>query len=332
MKIVFFEVQEWEKDILSKQYPDALYTSDTVTAEMANLYADAEIISTFIYSDCSASVLSRLPNLKIIATRSTGYDHIDLAYCKEHGIIVCSVPEYGSRTVAEYTFALLLTVSRRMHDGIEQSKKCDFDHTKIQGIDLFGKTLGVIGLGKIGVEVVKIANGFGMKVLVNARKVDKTLSDALGFTYTSLEELLKQSDVITLHLPDVESTHHTINTNNIMFCKPGTILINTARGGLIQTEAILLGLERNILRGVGIDVLEEEKDLSEEAEIIAAHPKHSMDFKTLCIDHVLIHHPKVVVTPHNAFNSHEALVRIVQTTMENIEAFTKGQPINTVSS
>jgi D-lactate dehydrogenase len=251
----------------------------------------------------------------MVATRSTGFDHIDLTYCKEHNITVCNVPEYGSRTVAEYTFALLLTVSRRMYDGIEQSKKCDFDHTRIQGIDLFGKTLGVIGLGKIGIEVVKIANGFGMKVLVNARKQDKTLSDQFGFTYATLE-----------------STHHTININNVMLCKPGTILINTARGGLIQTEAILLGLEKGILKGVGLDVLEEEKNLSEEAEIIAAHPQHSMDFKTLCIDHVLIHHPKVVVTPHNAFNSHEALVRIVQTTMDNIDAFMKGAAANTVAA
>ena len=332
MKIIFFEVQEWEKDILSKQYPNAVYTSDTLSKEMAHLYQDADIISPFIYSDCSKDTLSLLPQLKMVATRSTGFDHIDLTYCKEHNITVCNVPEYGSRTVAEYTFALLLTVSRRMYDGIEQSKKCDFDHTRIQGIDLFGKTLGVIGLGKIGIEVVKIANGFGMKVLVNARKQDKTLSDQFGFTYATLEDILKQSDVLTLHLPDVESTHHTININNVMLCKPGTILINTARGGLIQTEAILLGLEKGILKGVGLDVLEEEKNLSEEAEIIAAHPQHSMDFKTLCIDHVLIHHPKVVVTPHNAFNSHEALVRIVQTTMDNIDAFMKGAAANTVAA
>lgn len=330
MKTIFFEVQEWEKSLLQLQFPDAVLTEDKLSSNTAGKYADAEIVSCFVYSTIDKAVVDSLPALKYVATRSTGFDHIDAAYCKTRNVQVSNVPEYGSRTVAEYTYALMLAVSRKVYEGIHQSKECNFDHKALQGIDLFGKKLGVIGLGKIGTEVIKIAKGFEMKTLVYSRSRKENLDKELNFTYVDLSTLLQEADVITLHLPDTTETHHIINTENIVLCKPGTILVNTARGGLIQTEAILIGLEKGILAGVGLDVLEEENNMTEEVAVLSAHSNKAVDFKTMCIDHVLIHHPHVVVTPHNAFNSKEALIRITNTTIENIKQFISGSTINMV--
>ncbi|MEO6509197.1 MAG: NAD(P)-dependent oxidoreductase [Patescibacteria group bacterium] len=329
MKTIFFEVQDWEQELLKHVFPDALLVEDKFDSTIISKYADAEIISCFIYSRLNKEIIDQMPRLKCIATRSTGYDHIDVEYCKQKGIVVCNVPEYGSRTVAEYTFALMLMVSRKMYDSVTQLKECNFDHKKLMGFDLFGKTIGIVGLGKIGIEVLKIAQGFGMKVLANAHTQKPELAQQYQFTYVSLDELLQQSDIVTLHLPAIKETTHIINTQNVLNFKKGAILINTARGPLVQTEAILTGLEKGILSGVGLDVLEEETNLTEEAQLLSSHSTSAADFKTMCMDHVLINHPNVVATPHNAFNSQEALLRITNTTIDNIQNYLSGKLENT---
>lgn len=330
MKTIFFEIQDWEKDILLKTFPDATYTKEALTEENAATYADAEIVSTFIFTKGTKELLEKLPALKLITTRSTGFDHIDTDYCKEKGITACNVPEYGSRTVAEYTFGLMLMLTRKLYPSVLQSKECIFDTNVLEGVDLFGKTLGIIGLGRIGHEVLKIAKGFDMKLLVHTEYRHLVDEKEWGFEYAELDDLLARADVITLHLPLLPSTQHILNKDNITKIKKGAFLVNTARGGLIETEAIMIALEKEILAGVALDVLEEEKAIIDEAEYIQNPQQREVDFKTLCIDHVLMHHPKVLVTPHNAFNSHEALVRILDTTTENIKAFTEGKPVHTV--
>jgi D-lactate dehydrogenase len=330
MKTIFFEIQDWEKEILMKTFPDATYTNDALTEENASQYADAEIVSTFIFTKGTKELLEKLPSLKLITTRSTGFDHIDTDYCKERGIIACNVPEYGSRTVAEYTFGLMLMITRKLYPSVLQSKECIFDTSVLEGVDLFGKTLGIIGLGRIGHEVLKIAKGFNMRLVVHTEYRHLVDEKEWGFEYAELDDLLAQSDVITLHLPLLPSTHHVLNKENILKIKKGAYLVNTARGGLIETEAILLALEKDILAGVALDVLEEEKAIIDESEYINNPQQREVDFKTLCIDHVLMHHPKVLVTPHNAFNSHEALVRILESTAENIKSFTESKPVHTV--
>ncbi len=329
-KLVFFEVQDWEKEILIKHFPEAFLTEEKLTPENTANYQDAEIISSFIYSSITKDVIDTLPNLKLVATRSTGFDHIDVAYCKTKNISVANVPEYGSNTVAEHTFALILTLTRKMYKSITHAKNLNFDHKEIRGIDLFDKTLGIIGLGKIGQQVLRIAKGFGMKVLVFSRTKHDELAKQYGFAYTDLKTLLKQSNIISLHLPLNDQTRHIINKENILFCKKGSYLINTARGGLIDTEAIILALNKGILGGVGIDVLEEEKELTEEIAILTNEYSADVDLKTLIFNHILINHPKVIITPHNAFNSEEALMRIEETTIENIQSFLAGKPINKV--
>lgn len=330
MKVVFFEVEEWEKEDLQKNFPAALICSDKLTAQTAPSYIDAEIVSCFIYSQITKDVIDQVSHLKLVATRSTGYDHIDVNCCKEKNIAVANVPEYGSATVAEHTFALILSLTRKIYQSVNQAKNLNFNHQEIRGTDLCEKTIGIVGLGKIGLNVLRIANGFAMKALVYNHRQDPALLKQYNFKYCTLDELLKNSDVVTLHLPLNDQTKHIVNKENIMKFKKGSYLINTARGGLIDTEAVLEGLNNNILAGAGLDVMEEEKELSEEAAILTAEFRQKIDLKTLVLDHMLINHPKVLITPHNAFNSKEALMRITNTTIKNIHSFLKGSPINIV--
>ncbi|CAN5231990.1 hydroxyacid dehydrogenase [soil metagenome] len=332
MKTIFFEVQAWEKEKLQTTFPDATLVEEKLSAHNVQNYQDAEIISTFINSVVPKEVIEELPHVKYIATRSTGYDHIDIGYCKSKNILVCNVPEYGSNTVAEHTFALLLSLTRKIYQSVNQSKQLNFDHDAIRGIDLEGKTIGIIGLGKIGQHVLRIAHGFGMNILVVNRSKNEELLKQYNFQYVDLDTALQQSDIITLHLPFNNETKHTITKENITKFKQGSYLINTARGGLIETEAIMIGLDKGILDGVGLDVLEDEKVLSEEISILTSEYKSHTDLRNLVYDHILINHPKVLITPHNAFNSKEALERITKTTIENIHSFLKGTAINAVNS
>lgn len=329
MKVVFFEVQPWEKDSLAQSFPQAVLTTDKLGLDTISICKDAEIISTFITSHLDKQVIDALPNLKFVATRSTGFDHVDCAYCKEKNIVVSNVPEYGSNTVAEQMFALLLSLTRKLQQAIEEAKNLEFDHKNLMGVDLNGKTLGIIGLGKIGTNVLKIAKGFGMNVLVYAHSQHEELKQQLGFDYATLDDLLAKSDVVTLHTPLTSETKHMINKENILKMKQNSFLINTARGGLIDTQAIVLGLEKSILAGVGLDVLEDENELDDEVSLLT-NSQNVENLKSLLYDHVLLHHPKVIITPHNAFNSREAVQRITDMTIENIKAFSDGHPQNIV--
>jgi D-lactate dehydrogenase len=266
----------------------------------------------------------------MITTRSTGFDHIDLAGAKEKKIIVCNVPFYGENTVAEHTFALILALSRRLPESVDRAKKGDFSLDGLRGFDLKGKTLGIVGLGHIGQHVARIAKGFEMKVVAYDLKQDKKLAKEMGFNYASLEELLSKSDIITLHAPYNKTTHHLINSENINLIKKGAYLVNTARGALIQTEALLKSLSIGVLAGAGLDVLEEECFIKEEAQLLSKEFPKTCDLKTVLRNHILLQQKNVIATPHNAFNSNEALMRILDTTVLNIKSFIKNKPINKV--
>lgn len=331
MRIAFFEIEDWEIPILKEHFGenDIRFESTPVEKETTSLDT-IEILSVFIYSELTKEILSLMPNLKLIVTRSTGFDHIDTEYCKEKGITVSNVPEYGTRTVAEHTFALLLSLSRKIIPSVERTRKNNFSLEGLRGFDLYKKTLGVIGAGHIGQAVIEIANGFGMDVLVYSRKQNMELAQKLGFMYVDLNHLLTTSDVVTLHVPYTDETHHMINKENILKFKKGSILLNTARGGIIETEAILLGLEQGILKGAGIDVLEEEYMVKEERQLLTAQYLKESDLKTQLLNHVLLTKDDVLVTAHNAFNSNEALKRILDVTVEDITAFLQNEPINIV--
>ena len=292
--------------------------------------ADAEIVSPFIYSKLTAERLAKLPKLKMIATRSTGFDHIDMAECARRGITVCNVPFYGENTVAEHTFALILALSRKVHEAFVRVRAGNFSLDGLRGFDLKDKTIGVVGAGRIGLHVIRIARGFGMKVLAFDVKRDNFWAEVLGFEYAELDDLLGRSDIITLHAPYNKHTHHLINRNNVGRIKRGAILINTSRGGLVDTEVLLKALDDGILAGAGLDVLEGEEAIYEESALLgdAVNPER---LRQALQNHVILKKPNVVFTPHNAFNSQEALERILQTTADNIVAFAAGTPKNIVS-
>jgi len=323
MKSAFFEVRDWEKEYLQKAFGDAAFFSEKFSPEQAG---GAQVISVFVDSKIDTHALEKLPNLKMITVRATGYDNVDVAACKEKGITVCNVPFYGENTVAEHAFGLLLDLSRKIHQSIARVKEEGFSFEGLTGFDLKGKTLGIVGLGHIGAHVARIANGFEMKVLAFDPHEDKKLAKKLQVEYASLEDLLKNSDIITLHVPHNEHTHHLISKSNIHSIKKGAYLINTARGPIVETAALVEALEEGILARAGLDVLEEEAALKEEAHLLAAGK--GADIKTLLEDHVLMEMENVIITPHNAFNSKEALDRIMETTVENIQGFLGNKPVN----
>jgi D-lactate dehydrogenase len=243
--------------------------------------------------------------------------------------LVANVPHYGENTVAEHTFALILALSRKVHQAYVRTIRGDFSFTGLQGFDLKGKTLGVIGTGRIGLHVIRMAKGFGMEVLAHDKFKNTLMAETLGFDYAGLEDLLKRSDIVTLHAPYMPETHHMINKGNIGLIKKGALLINTARGGLVETEALTRALDQGRLAGAGLDVLEGEELIKEENQILSgSFPADKM--RTLLQNHILLHRENVVITPHIAFNSREALFRILQTTVDNIRAFQRGSPENLV--
>ena len=330
-KIVFFELEQWEKDYIKNSFPEAelILTEEKLDDQTVLKYTDAEIISIFIYSNINKDLLAKLPNLKFITTRSMGFDHIDVNSCREKGIEVAYVPVYGAHTVAEHTFALMLTISRKIIQSVERARRGEFGNEGLEGFDLFGKTLGVLGTGHIGKNVCEMALTFGMKLLAYNHKPDEELA-AKGVKFVTLEQLLANSDIVTLHLPHTKETEHIINMQNIQNFKKGAVLINTARGALIETQAIAQGLEQGILFAVGLDVLEEEADLREERELLSADYLSKVNLKTQLLNHVLLTQRDVVITPHNAFNSKEALQEILQTTIANIKGYINKSPINIV--
>lgn len=334
MKIAFFELEDWEREELSKGLFEGhtLHLSTELLAER-NLgeAADAEIVSVFVYSSLHRAALARLPKLEFIATRSTGFDHIDLAACRERGIGVSNVPSYGENTVAEHTFALILALSRNIHKAFVHTLAKDIPFRELRGFDLAGKTLGVIGAGRIGLHTIKIAKGFGMHVVAFDTRQEPLLAEVLNFRYVTLEELLRISDILSLHCPYNPRTHHLINNDNIRHIKRGALLINTARGGLIDPEALTRALDEGILAGAALDVLEGEELLKDERQILA-QPLAQDKLRTLLLNHSLLNRDNVVITPHIAFNSVEAVQRILSTTVENLRAFLRGQPQNLVHS
>ncbi len=332
MKISFFEIKGWEKRLLKKSLSGhkVKFFSDPLGLKNIEDAKDSEIISLFIYSRCKKDILKKLKKLKFIATRSTGVDHIDLKECQRRKIEVSNVPFYGENTVAEHTFALILAISRNIHKSYVRVLRGDFSIEGLKGFDLKGKTIGVVGAGHIGLNVIKIARGFGMNVLAFDVKQDHFIAEVLDFKYVPLDYLLKHSDIITLHVPAISSTYHLINRENIKKIKKGAILINTSRGSVVETEAIIEALDKGILSGAGLDVLEGEELIKEEKQLLYDKKKIE-SLKNLAKDHILLAKENVVYTPHIAFYSQEALERILRTTVDNIKAFIKNKPINLVN-
>lgn len=332
MKIVVFEAESREQSAFKPLAPahEVVFVAAPLKAENAATYADADIVSTFIYSDLSRAVLEKLRDLRLIATRSTGYDHIDLAYCVAKRIAVANVPTYGENTVAEHVFALLLALAHRLPEAVERARSGRFSPAGLEGFDLAGKTIGVVGTGHIGRIVTRIAKGLSMNVVAFDVKPDEAVAHELGFRYLAFDELLVSADVISLHAPATAETHHLLSANAFARMKDGVIIINTARGSLIDAHALIMALRSGKVAGAGLDVLADEPLIREEAELVCSLFSGQHDLRDVVADHILLHMPNVIVTPHSAFNTREAVGRIVEVTVANIEAFVGARAQNIV--
>jgi D-lactate dehydrogenase len=320
MKIAFFEMnEEWEREYIKKNLKGhkLVFFSEELNKKNVDKIKNFDIVSIFIYSNIDKDLISHL-KIKAIITRSTGFDHVDIQSCNERKICVYNVPRYGSNTVAEYTFALMLALTRKIVKSNERVRELNFDLEGLRGIDLKDKTLGIVGLGEIGTHVAEIAKGFGMKIIVSTRNKDAKIAKQFDFKYVNFNFLLKNSDIITFHVPLTPETKHMINKNNINLIKRGAYLINTSRGEVIETEAIIKAIDKKILAGAGLDVLEEEELIREEKELLMK--EHSREeLKSALEENVLLEYDNVIVTPHNAFNTTEALQRILDITLQNVK-------------
>ncbi len=333
MKIAFFELEGWENDIITAAFPaDEIFFYKEKLENPSSLdRKDFDAISVFVNSPVSASALDVFPSLKLVTTRSTGFDHVDVAACKSKNIIASFVPGYGDNTVAEFAFSLILNLTRKMYQAIDRLKETGaFSFAGLRGVDLKGRTLGVIGTGRIGKEAIKIGKGFGMNIVAYDPFPNAEVAKEMGFEYAALEDVLKRADIVTIHCPYTPQTHHLINKTNIGLMKKGAYLVNTARGGIVETDALVWALQQGILDGVGLDVLEEEGEIKDELKFLSeAHPNEAQ-LRTVLENHALLRMPNVLITPHNAFNTQEALMRILNTTIANINGFKAGTPQNQI--
>lgn len=332
MKITLFEIPDDEQDFFSEELSshDLIFSKEPLSAKTV-IGNDSEIISVFVSSEVNADVLKQFPNLRAVVTRSTGFDHIDTSYCHDMGITVCHVPHYGENTVAEHTFALLLALSRNIHSSYIRALKDDFEAGDLVGFELAGKTLGVVGTGSIGAQVIRIAHGFSMKVLAHSRTKEHDLINDYSVEYTdTLAELMRRSDIVSLHVPLTESTYHMINEDVIDHMRDGAVIINTSRGELIDTDALYKALRSGKLGGAGLDVIEGEEHIQEDIELLYEH-KNPDIIRQIYRDREIFKMENVVFTPHSGFNSKEAKRRLLKESAANIKAFIEGNPKNTIS-
>lgn len=333
MKIVVFETEPWEQKAFDelKVRNEVILLESKLSSENAAEYSDADVISTFIYSDLDEQILEQFTNLKLIATRSTGFDHIPMPYCQENNILVSNVPEYGDSTVAEHVFGLLLALSHNLVEAVDRTRRGDFSLRGLRGFDLQGKTLGVIGTGSIGQYVIQIAHGFNMNVIAYDVNPRKELAEEHNFQYLPMDDLLSSSDILTLHIPANEHTYHFISDDAFSKMKDGIVLINTSRGSVVHIEALARALSTGKVAAAGLDVLPEEPTIREESELLRSFFREQHNLQTLLAGHVLLRLRNVIITPHNAFYTQEAIWRILDTTVENIQSFLEGNPRNVVN-
>ena len=332
MKVAVFEAEDWEQEsfhALSAEH-EVRFSKKRLTGKIASDFEEAEIISPFIYSQLDENVLQHFSNLKLIATRSTGFDHIDTDFCKENRIAISNVPAYGDNTVAEHVFGLLLTISHNLVQAIDRTRRGDFSMQGLMGFDLLGKTLGVIGTGNIGLFVLEIAKGFQMDTIAYDVFPKEEAASKFGFRYVGMDELLSESDIISLHVPANKNTYHMISTKEFEKMKNNVVLINTSRGTVVDVLALTQALAEGKIAAAGLDVLPEEPGIREEAELLRSIFREKHDLETILANHILLRMRNVYITPHSAFNSREAVQRILDTTVENIESFAEGEPKNLV--
>ena len=315
MKVAFFDSKTYDIESFSgyeKEDIEFTFFETRLTSDTAALAKGFDAVCVFVNDEVNKTVIDILykMGIKIIALRCAGFNNVDLDFAKNK-ITVVRVPAYSPYAVAEHAMALLLTSVRRIHKAYIRSRDFNFSLNGLTGFDLNGKTMGIIGTGKIGSVFAKICKGFGMDILA----YDKYPDYSVEVKYVTLDELFTKSDIISLHCPLTQETHHIINEASLNKCKKGVVIINTSRGALVDAEALLEGIKSRKIGAACLDVYEEESEV-----FFEDNSGHIMEDDTLAR---LISMPNVIVSSHQAFLTKEALSNIAQTTIENLTEFFK---------
>lgn len=331
MKMLMFDFRESEKDYFNKNnLPDfeiefVKEPLNELSQLSENQLNETDAISVFITSKVTEEVIKKFKNLRIIATRSTGYNHIDLEYCIKNNIAVFNVGEYGKSSVAQFTFMLILSLIRKIIPAYLDMQKNLMNHECYEGRNLETLTIGIIGCGSIGSSVAKIAHIFGMKVYICSFEKDSEISK-FG-NYCELDELLKNSDIVTLHLPYKGENYHIINDENLNKMKQGAYLINTARGELVDIIAVYNNLVSGHLGGAALDTIECENFAINDAPIDTSTSHSQCLTKALAVQK-LLGMKNVIITPHIAYNTKESVDKLLSSTFNSIRDYTKGLHTN----
>lgn len=321
MKILFYDTKSYDQESFERkkeEYPDIQidYLKSELTPSTAKLAKGYDGICAFVSSDVGTKTIETLHEcgVKLILMRCAGFNNVDIEKAKECGIKVLRVPGYSPEAVAEHAMALALAANRRIHKGYVRVRENDFSLGGMLGYNFYQKTAGIVGTGKIGAAMARICHGFGMKVIA----YDLYQNPSLDFvTYVTMDELLAQSDLISLHCPLMDETYHLINRDTIRKMKDGVILVNTSRGGLVKTDDLIEGIRARKFFAVGLDVYEEEKK--------NVFEDRSDDIMESSVTARLLSFPNVVITSHQGFFTEEALEAISETTLSNARAFARGE-------
>jgi len=325
VRIAFFDTKRYERQAFdaanADQAHEIVYHEPRLTPDTASLADGFPVVCSFVNDRVTAETLATLARggTKLLALRSAGYNHVDLVAAAKLGIPVVRVPEYSPHAVAEHTVMLALAVIRRVHRAWARVREGNFSLEGLMGFDLFQKRVGIVGTGKIGRVTARIFKGFGCEVVAYDLFPDEKAAEEIGFTYVDLDELYRTSDIISLHVPLTPETHHLIDGPAIKSMKRGVVLVNTGRGALIDTRALIEGLKSEHVGAAGLDVYEEEeglffRDLSDRViqdDVLAR----------------LLMFPNILVTAHQAFLTREALANIAETTLASVTAFERGEPL-----
>ena len=323
MNILFYGTRDYDQrffENMKKDYPDIdiTFIESNLYRETASLASGYDGICAFVNADLGADVIEELryQGIRLILMRCAGYNNVDLEKAEECDIKVLRVPGYSPEAVAEHAMALVLTANRHIHKAYIKCRENNFSLNGLMGVNLHGKTAGIIGTGKIGTAMAQICRGFGMKILAYDLYPDRSRTDLI---YVTLEKLLACSDLISLHCPLTNETYHMINRESISHMKDGVILVNTSRGGLICTEDLINGIRDHKFFAVGLDVYEEESDF-----VYEDMSEHILKSSTV---QRLLSFPNVALTSHQGFFTEEALTNIAETTLQNAEAFRTGMDL-----
>jgi D-lactate dehydrogenase len=325
MKIALFDVHRYEREAFLDANRDGAHElsffETRLTAATAALAGGFGAVCAFVNDHLDAPTLELLQRggVGLIALRSAGFNHVDLDAAGRLGLPVVRVPEYSPYAVAEHAVALLMTLNRKTHRAFARVRENNFSLDGLVGFDLHGKTVGIVGTGRIGAVMLRIMHGFGCRLLAWDIAPNGELTASLGVTYVPLSELFRESDVISLHVPLTPETRHLVDAASLTQMKPTAIIINTGRGALIDARALVAALKRGEIGGAGLDVYEEEEgvfftDLSGQVlqdDVLAR----------------LLTFPNILITSHQGFLTREALAAIARTTLDNVTAFAEGRPL-----